>query len=217
MEDSYNGDFDEQNKIESGKDYKIDFSTVYPIKDQFPTNQPPLSKDIPTKDEAIELMRDLHIHQNIINHQLAVLREAREIAYNIKEYPVDLELVKAGAIIHDIGRFNTHGFHHGPIGADFLRYLGYPEKLARIVEKHLMAGLTKEDAKQFNLPDRDYIPRTIEEKIVCIADKYVMGTKKVTIRERFDRWFERYGENDFLQNQMQQARVLEEEILKLIF
>ena len=190
----------------------IDFKTVYKIEN---SSQEP--RQLPTKKQALKLQRELNIEQNIINHEIMVLREARELAYNIKNIPVNLELVKAGAIIHDIGRFKTHGFQHGPIGADFLRYLGYPEELARIVEKHTMAGLTHKEAIQFHLSERDYLPHTIEEKIVCLADKYVMGTQKVTIQERFQRWVHRYGETEFLTNQIQRAKKLEEEILKLIF
>jgi uncharacterized protein (TIGR00295 family) len=190
----------------------IDFKTVYKIEN---SSQEP--RQLPTKEQALQLQRELYIEQNIINHEIMVLREARELAYNIKKVPINLDLVKAGAIIHDIGRFKVHGFHHGPIGADFLRYLKYPEELARIVEKHTMAGLTPEEAIQFHLPERDYLPRTLEEKIVCLADKYVMGTHKVTIQERFQRWIDRYGETEFLKAQIARAKKLEEEILKLIF
>ena len=53
-----------------------------------------------------------------------------------------------------------------------------PERLkqiARICERHTGAGLTKQDIVEQNLPitpPRDLVPETLEEKLVCLADKF---------------------------------------------
>ena len=174
-------------------------------------------ENIPKKHEILKWMKKLNLPRNIIKHELAVMREARDIAHNITKSPVNSKLVKIGALIHDIGRIQTHTLAHGPFGGDIIRQAGLPEELARIAERHSMAGLSPKEAKRFDLPNRNYIPQTLEEKIVCLADKYHIGSQKVSIQERFDRWIAKYGETDLLQNQFKRALQLEEEILRLIF
>lgn len=176
----------------------------------------PHVKSIPSKEEATQLLRDHYLPGNIIRHCEAVYRKARDIAYNIKDADIDLDLVKAGALLHDIGRSIEHTLAHAALGADLLRDLGYPESLARICEKHIMGGLTDEDAERENIPVRDYIPKTIEEKIVSLADKYVSGTTYVSIDERFQKWIDKYGENEFLRVQIEKVKKMEDDVLRLI-
>ncbi|MHA1612746.1 MAG: HD domain-containing protein [Promethearchaeota archaeon] len=172
---------------------------------------------LPSKDEAMQLMRRLKIPRNIINHQEAVMRKALDLAYNITKTDVNIELVRIGALVHDIGRYKTHGMDHGLEGGNLLRDKGYPEQLARIAETHSLAGLTAEEAVEFGLPSNDYLPHSLEEKIVCLADKYFSGTREVSIEKRFERWILKHGETPFLVIQLQRAKKLEEEILRLIF
>ncbi|MHA1584301.1 MAG: HDIG domain-containing metalloprotein [Promethearchaeota archaeon] len=174
-------------------------------------------QEIPSKQAAINLMRNLGLPQNIFKHEMAVMRKARNLAYNITKIPVNVELVKIGALLHDIGRTQIHSMMHAPVGADILRENGFPEEVARIAERHTMAGLTDKEAQLFELPPRHYIPETIEEKIVCLADKYFMGTTQVTIDQRFQRWMDKYGQTPFLLGQLERAKKMEEEILHLIF
>ncbi|WP_371805762.1 HD domain-containing protein [Candidatus Lokiarchaeum ossiferum] len=175
------------------------------------------SEKLPSREETIRIMNHFGLSHNIINHELAVMRKARDIAHNITKISVDIELIKIGAIMHDIGRCKTHGMQHGPVGGDIIRSLGLSEKLARIAERHSMAGITPQEAEMFDLPDRCLMPESIEEKIVCLADKYHTGTIKVTIEQRFQRWIDKFGENEFLLTQIKRAKELEEEILALIF
>lgn len=177
------------------------------------------SKSLPTKEEAIEIMKKLGLPKNIINHELAVMRKARDLAHNITKVEVDIELVKIGALMHDIGRSVLHSMAHGPIGGDIIRKLGFKssEKLARVVERHLLAGISAEEAKKFDLPERNYIPETIEEKLVCFSDKLHSGSRKVTIEKRFQSWIAKHGLNPFLKGQINRAKILEEEILGQIY
>ncbi len=172
---------------------------------------------IPSKDEAISLLKKLKIPWNIIDHQLAVMRKARDLAHEIDSLDINYDLVKIGGAIHDIGRHITHGLAHGAAGGDFLRKNGYSESLARVVERHVMGGIKKEETEGLGLPKRSFVPETIEEKIVCLADKYLDGDTEVTIKQRFQKWIDKYGETDFLKVHMKRVIQLEEEILKLIF
>jgi len=189
------------------------------IKDLKANSTIDFSKSLPTKEEAIEIMKFLGLPKNIINHELAVMRKARDLAHNITKIEVDIELVKIGALMHDIGRCVLHSMAHGPVGGDIIRKLGFKssEKLAKIVERHLLAGISADEAKKLDLPERNYIPETIEEKLVCFSDKLHSGTRKVTIEKRFQRWIGKHGINDFLTEQINRAKVLEEEILGQIY
>lgn len=97
-------------------------------------------------------------------------------------HDLDVELVARGALLHDIGRSISHGIDHSYLGADLLRQPPpVPEALARIVETHTGAGISPEDARAAALPDRDFIPRTLEEKIVAHADNLYSGEKRCSM------------------------------------
>ena len=49
--------------------------------------------------------------------------------------------------------------------------------MVEIVRRHVGAGISPEEAKKLGLPDFDYVPRTLEERIVCFADKMVDSEK----------------------------------------
>ncbi len=97
-------------------------------------------------------------------------------------HDVDADLVARGALLHDIGRSISHGLDHAYLGADLLRQPPpVPEPLARIVETHTGAGIAPEDAQAALLPERDFIPRSLEEKIVAHADNLYSGEKRQSL------------------------------------
>lgn len=173
---------------------------------------------IPSKSEALEMLAKLNMQRHIINHVLAVSRKAIKIASRIQSVPIDLKLVRIGAILHDIGRTQTHDFLHGVTGGVIIReQLNWSEKLARIAETHILGGITKEEALELGLPPKDYIPITIEEKIVCLADKYINGSKEVPIEYRFRNWFNRFGETELLVKSKKRVEQLELEIYRMMY
>ncbi|RLI59317.1 MAG: HD domain-containing protein, partial [Candidatus Asgardarchaeum californiense] len=99
----------------------------------------------------------------------------------------DLKLVEAGALLHDIGRSKTHGIRHAVEGAKIAKKIGLPEKIVNIIERHIGAGLSKNEAKKLGLPAKDYIPETLEEKIVCHADNLIDNNKKQNIEVEVER------------------------------
>mgnify|MGYP004420939777 CR=1 FL=1 len=54
-----------------------------------------------------------------------------------------------------------------------MRREGFPE-IARVCERHTGTGLTDEVIKQrqLPLPAGDYRPETLEEQLICYADKF---------------------------------------------
>ena len=128
-----------------------------------------------------KMLRDAGCSEKVIDHCRAVEECACEYARHNSS--VDLSLVQAGALLHDIGRGSTHTIAHAQQGADLLRSLGFSEKIARIVECHTGAGLSADECSLLGLEPRDCIPSTREEKIVCHADNLFAGTRRMSIEE----------------------------------
>jgi uncharacterized protein len=147
-------------------------------------------------EEALSILKSL-CSKDVVEHCLAVSEYAYEIALAIKNngYDVDVELVKLGGLLHDIGRSKTHGIEHGVAGAEILRNLGFDERVALIAERHIGAGITKEEAIELGLPPKDYLPVTLEEKIVAHADNLIFGTKRVEIDDVIKKFEKRLGKN----------------------
>jgi uncharacterized protein len=102
---------------------------------------------------------------------------------------VDPVFVQEAAMLHDVGVvlcdapkihcLGTHAYiEHGYLGAEILRQEGLP-KHAAVAERHTGTGITMEQIMRENLPIplHDYSPRTLEEKLICYADKFYSKTK----------------------------------------
>ena len=139
-----------------------------------------------TRAEAIKLLEDSGCAPNVIQHCKEVASLAVEIADKIKAagHEVNLELVEAGALLHDFGRCRTHGITHAVEGFKLAKSRGVDPEVSEIIKRHIGAGISKEEAKELGLPEDDYFPRSLEEKIVSHADNLVKGTKRITIDER---------------------------------
>ena len=58
--------------------------------------------------------------------------------------------------------------------------LDLPSEVVEIIRKHTGAGLDQQDIIELNLPQGDYIPRTVEEKIVAHSDNMVSDNTVVS-------------------------------------
>ena len=114
-------------------------------------------------------------------------------AFNEKGYNVDHKLIEAGAMLHDIGRSQTHDVDHAAVGGKIVRELGIYELVARIVDRHIGAGIPQDEAKELGLPPGQYMPETLEEKIVCYADKLMEGRRVVDISVTINHFIEKHG------------------------
>lgn len=94
------------------------------------------------------------------------------------------ELVEVGALLHDFGRCKTHKIDHAVEGYRLARTRGIESEISEIIKRHIGAGISKEEAKMLGLPEDDYFPRSLEEKIVAHADNLVKGTSRITVAER---------------------------------
>lgn len=141
--------------------------------------------------EAITLLIKAGCSHSVIEHCKTVAGYAKEIAIKISEsaancgHPVDIDIdaVFIGGLLHDIGRSKTHGIRHAVEGAAIAVENGIDEKLVRIIERHIGAGIPLDEASDLGLPEKDYIPVTFEEKIVAHADNLIFGDKIGTVEE----------------------------------
>ena len=134
----------------------------------------------------LKILKQEETPENVIEHSKAVYKKAMVIAANFKN--ADKDLIKKGALLHDIGRSKTHGISHAVEGAIIVKQYGYPEEVQNIVERHIGAGITEEESVKLGLPKKSYIPQTIEEKIVAHADNLLSGTKDVDIDFDIAKW-----------------------------
>ncbi len=134
----------------------------------------------PTRDECLSLLRREGCPERVIAHCEVVAALAVKIA---KRCGADVELVEAGAILHDIGRCRTHSIRHAVEGAQVASEMGLPPEVVSIIERHIGAGLTKSDARQLGLPEKDYVPETLEEKVVAQADNLISDHGRVNLAE----------------------------------
>ncbi|AKA48876.1 tRNA 2'-O-methylase [uncultured archaeon] len=138
---------------------------------------------IPKKEECLDLLIQEGATERIINHVTKVSELASLMAERLN---ANRDLVRAGALLHDIGRTVSNGIDHAIRGAEIIRSRGLMEELARIVERHTGAGIPTGEAVKLGLPPKDYIPETIEEKIVAHADNLVSKDEIVPIARVID-------------------------------
>ncbi|MDD3263989.1 MAG: HD domain-containing protein [Candidatus Nanoarchaeia archaeon] len=159
-----------------------------------------------------KIYKNNEIAKNIlITHSNQVKNKAIEIALNYQKKfnkKINMKLIENGSILHDIGiikinekRFNCFGkkkyINHGYEGFKILLLRFHP-KIAFISLRHTGSGISRKEIIEENLqlPKINMIPKTIEEEIICLADKFYSKSKldsEHTIEEILDE-IKRYGE-----------------------
>jgi len=144
------------------------------------------------------------LYNVLVGHSRIVTQKSLEIAKNLIDLKPDLEFIEKAAMLHDIGIFLTRAqsigcsgtqpyICHGYLGKKLLDEKGLPLKYGLVCERHTGAGITKENIFSNNLPlpQRDMVPMSLEEKIICVADKYhskspKQAGKKITTTQIID-------------------------------
>lgn len=164
-----------------------------------------------------ELQQILLAHsRQVADRALAIFRLHPEW---VEQGLVDPVFVEEAAMLHDIGVVlcdapkihcvGTHAYiEHGYLGAEILRKEGLP-KHADVAERHTGTGITMEQImrEQLPIPLQDYTPRTLEERLICYADKFYsktrLGEDKPMAKIRQHLW--KYGSDTVLRfDEMQQ-------------
>ena len=142
------------------------------------------------REEALALLQEYGCPENVIEHCSAVSEKAVTITQKAeKDHTINVHLVEIGALLHDCGRAVSHNIDHGIKGASLLKERGINGELQRICERHVCAGIPRNVAADIGLPPRDFIPLTMEEKIVCHADNMTNHT----LEELRSGWMSAFG------------------------
>ena len=148
----------------------------------------------------------------LITHSRQVSDRALLLASRHPELNIDLQFVEEASMLHDIGIiycnapkiycFGTHQYiEHGVLGGELLRLEGLPRH-AEVAERHTGSGITIEQIirEELPLPEKDYCPQTVEEKLICYADKFFskshIGEEVAYDKIRYNIW--KYGHDAVL-------------------
>jgi len=142
----------------------------------------------------VEVLVKAGCSADVVAHCVTVSNMALSIAGRMN-ISVDRELVRQGGLFHDIGRSRTHGLEHAIAGVEIAKDLGFSPALVNIIERHIGAGITAEEAERLGLPKKDYLPLAVEEKIVSYADNLTSGTHEMPFYEALDRFKSILGPN----------------------
>lgn len=119
-----------------------------------------------------------------ISHVTDVTNKALQVAQKHPELAIDVKFLEEACMLHDIGIFKTKARHiacegdmpyicHGYLGREILTAEGYP-KHGLVCERHTGTGLSLQTIlnKKLPIPHRDMRPKSLEEQIICFADKF---------------------------------------------
>ncbi len=123
-------------------------------------------------------------YEMLVGHGRAVAGKSLKIARKMPSLFPDQGFIEEAAMLHDIGIFLTDapgiGCHgekpyicHGYLGRELLEREGLPRH-GLVCERHVGVGITIPDIRRYNLPlpAREMLPVTLEERIICYADKF---------------------------------------------
>lgn len=141
-----------------------------------------------SEKQCLEILRKVGCSEEVIAHSLSVSELAERITCDVIHNggSVDLKLVIAGAILHDIGRSVTHDLDHVVEGVKIAQDLALEPEIIGIIRSHVGGGISQEEAQKFGFPENNYIPQTLEEKIVAHADNLIKGTTRISLDERIE-------------------------------
>ena len=160
---------------------------------------------------------DSELKSLLLAHSRAVADKALRICEKHPEFGLDRDFVEAAAMLHDIGiircdapKIHCHGtepyIRHGILGAEMLKNSQLStlnSQLLRVCQRHTGAGITRAEiaAQQLPLPlpnddSEPFMPETLEEKLICYADKFFSKTRpdhEKTVEEA-ERSLAKFGE-----------------------
>lgn len=150
-------------------------------------------------------------HKVLVRHCRFVAEAAVEIAGRVPHLSPDVAFIYEAAMLHDIGILYTNAPEigcfgkypyvcHGYLGRKLLEKHDLPAH-GLVCERHVGAGLSAADIKfqGLDLPDRDMVPETVEEKIICFADSFFSKTPppegRMRTSEEAIAWFKSLGQD----------------------
>ncbi|MBN1543259.1 phosphohydrolase [candidate division KSB1 bacterium] len=136
------------------------------------------------------------LYRFYLPHAVLVTCKALQIARCARVMPDELRFIEEAAMLHDIGivavaapeigSFSDQPYiRHGVEGRAILEDAGLPAH-ALVCERHVGVGLSREEIRdqKLPLPDRDMIPQSRAEEIVCLADLFFSKSPQKLWREK---------------------------------
>lgn len=158
---------------------------------------------LPDITEALGILREHGVPENIVRHSLAVAAVAHWIVLRLRRSGVKVDplLVHRGGLLHDLDKLSSERpADHGAKAGRLLRARGWPA-LAAIAEQHVLGAR----------------PTTWEEKVVHYADKIVEEDQVVGLVDRVTALRSRYvSSGGQIAEALPQLLALEEEIAKAL-
>jgi uncharacterized protein len=142
-----------------------------------------VSNRLPSREQALQFLLESRCHPKVVRHCKAVAELALKTADILKkkDMKIDCHLVEIGALLHDVGRSKTHTVHHAVVGAELAKAAGLPEPVISIIRRHVGGGITTSEAEELGWPRDNYMPISIEERIVSYADKLIVDSKEASV------------------------------------
>jgi uncharacterized protein len=125
------------------------------------------------------------LYDCLISHSEKVAQKALSCA---KKFDIDHTFIQEAALLHDIGIYLTYApkigcygnlpyIFHGYLGMGMLQQKGL-YRHAQVCVRHVGVGFSVEDIREQHipLPEIDMQPETLEEMIICYADKFFSKT-----------------------------------------
>lgn len=140
------------------------------------------------------------LYRLLVTHSVLVTKKALDLAADFQkrrpQAEVNMAFIYEAAMLHDIGIFRCEApeilctgsepyIRHGLLGREILEAEGWPRH-ALVCERHTGAGISQQDVlqQQLPLPQRDYLPESLEEKIICLADRFYSKTPHKLFHEK---------------------------------
>lgn len=169
----------------------------------------------PSVEDAERFLSDIECPAEIVEHSRLIAAKAQRIGEQAARagVTVDTRLVTVGALLHDCGQVllgrdageplqliecclihSRRMVERSDLGdAEFRAILG------PLVESHVGPGLAADDIRRINeaqgtsIPVRDYLPQTLEARILCYAGMLFEGVREMSYRERLEDQIKTFG------------------------
>lgn len=153
---------------------------------------------------------DSLMYRIYVPHVVQVTAKALEIARRLGLSADQLQFIEEAGMLHDIGivkvddpEIGCHGelpyICHGSEGRRILEAEGLPRH-ALVCERHTGVGISAQEVeeKKLPLPHRDFLPESLEERIISYADVWFSKDPaklwRPHTREEVEAYYGKFGE-----------------------
>ena len=145
----------------------------------------------PDYEECLKMLRDYPTPEHVIGHCRAVAYTAKAIGQALNEhgYDLDLDLIFAAGMLHDIARVEEH---HDHVGAEYLRSMGY-DAIADIVEVHM------------RYPEFNDVEHINETDLVCLGDRVCKFDTYAGVEDRMEYIIDKHGRTPEVEHHIHMA------------